>query len=133
MLPRVSAALSQFISPILNATQKPGADQRKEQKFARFQATENVDPDQRKQDPPVERLAAPHLKLVSNLPEKIEVPEAIRKASSVSNTFLNIFNLLKLGRSPVVWLGHRAYQTAELLRKSGSRFRKGTMLDRKAE
>jgi hypothetical protein len=121
VLPRVSAALTQFISPILGAAQKPSAEKQKERNG------------QRDAQPEAKPSQAPKLVLVKNLPEKVEPSEAVRKASSVSNAFLQIFNLLNWGKKPVLWFGYQAYRTAEMLRRSGSRFHKGTMIDKKAD
>ncbi len=139
MLPRVSAALAQFIAPIASA----GKQNQSRQAFERF------DPKKKKQQqpgngetasqqhpgPPQDKLQAqakiiPFPKSGGAQPEANPAPVP----AGISHALLQLMNLLHEQRATIMrWLGNGVYQSSARLQKKGGRIRKGTILDERAE
>src|SRR5262249_17503534 len=120
LLPRISAALAQFIAPV--SASSPEA----RQGGSGFRRTQ-VKPQpqsQPEQQPPQENV----------IPLPKRAPETPRAPQSVSQAFIEMLASLQARRAIFMkWLGARSYQSAGKERRKFRRFRKGAMLDTKVE
>jgi hypothetical protein len=128
LLPRISAAISQFIKPVNSArdttTQRDG--------------NSNKQQHHKKHDPSSEHtgVAKPRLKVVSQndqLPAKAPLAPVRALGSVAEALVLMLTSLARHRASFMKWLGPRAYRDAVITRKKATNFRKGSILDVKAE
>jgi hypothetical protein len=132
MLPRVTAALGKFLTPIVSSSENVNVGQ----KGAGFQRFKTEKQDQKKHDKGGHPPSKPELKLVPPTEEKIssetELQPTPRPVAAVP--LLYILNLINLSnRTLRNWFGLRAYQIGlRTYRKSG-KARKGAMFDQKIE
>jgi hypothetical protein len=124
VLPRVSAALSRFIAPVASTdAQLPSRRPPAPPALDAFRRET-----QHERAPSKDKPETP-LRLVSSTP-----PSAENKVGSVALAFVQIFQMLRQGRGHLSrWLGNHSYQMAIRRQKKIGKFRKGTMLDQKAE
>ena len=146
VLPRVSAALAQFIAPISTPTASKKEASPQTGSFERFSPPpkENQsfrNPNSSKHSPPQENggerrenqqnlgKESPQAQVIplhSNSPTK-ELPPGI------STALLQLMHVLKNQRTAILrWIGVDIYQSAPRLQKKSGRARKGTILDEKA-
>lgn len=126
MLPRVSNALSKFISPL--TTTKKATDS-----FQKFVAPKKEDPSKGKKK---ERT----LKLVPKAQEKADASlpmvalQDTMRQHGVVMTFLHLIETVKTKRSKLLrWLGEKTYKTFVRQQKKSSFFKKGALFDKKIE
>lgn len=128
MLPKVSAALSRFITPIVSSAKKseqtPLQERENRKEFQRFK------PELKLVDQPIE----PEARAASdqtNLPAPLSKNASLQK---VGSPFLALIMGLQNQRNTVFrWLGLKRYAgLAKSLKKSHG-FKRGTMLDQKVE
>jgi hypothetical protein len=138
VLPRVGAALTQFLAPIVSGPDGHAAVNQHHRPQApppkRKQKRQNKGDQQREER---------HLNLVSEVSsnptqEALPTPTNSSKTgpnqSGATNAFLQLFDSLNEKRALLMrWLGSRAYQSTIMTQKKSGIFRKGTMLDQKAE
>lgn len=149
MLPRVSAALAQFIAPIATSGKQTLSSQRGFERFAAPLA-EKRDRDKNRdktqgdssgaeQRPPdgkvlpfVRKDATPATAVETSPtgPPTLSGP----MPTGISQALMQLMNLLSDQRATVLrWLGAGAYQNAARHQKKNGRARKGTILDERAE
>lgn len=126
MLPRVGSALAQFVPPVASSNQK-SVTISKDPPPRDFQQFKNKSKrDTSGQETP-QHTAPDPAKIDSTPPTSGILP-------SVATSFLQIFHALQNRKGKLIrWLGVRTYLTDARKQKKGGRFRKGTMLDEKAE
>lgn len=144
MLPRVSAALVQFIAPIATSARQ-GLTQQGFERFAPQAKGKKRDPSQQQQQPKQEQ-SQPGQQQAKILPfpgkEDAARAEGAGNAKSsgssipagISNALLQILDMFKEQRMTIMrWIGTSSYQLAARQQKKNGRIRKGTILDEKAE
>lgn len=133
MLPRIGAALAKHIKPLSSSDDRQTQSQPRSAKgFKRFQPPPGQQ-DQSQHDTPAQRETKdPPLKLVVPSDKALAHPQGPKV--SATETFLHLFSFLRTRKVSLMrWLGSLSYDKASKTRKSASRFRKGTMLDQRAE
>lgn len=132
MLPRVTAALTQFIKPIAGARAQTGVRDREK----------DHEPPPQPESKAKDEKREPHLKLVPPPEEQVDLappsqdPRVVAApgSPSVATAFLELFNRIQLKRVSLVrWLGKQAYDRAIRRQKREGTFRKGTMIDRRID
>lgn len=119
MLPRVSAALSKFLSPITQPVEHKNSEKEQpEKKFQMFSSKKKKKEDSNQE---------PHLKLVQS-------PEQKKVALEESPAFVQLFVQFEEQRQSITkGLGPEKYKTAIKTGKKAGRLKKGTMMDDKAD
>ena len=138
MLPRITAALSEFVSPIARGTQAVQAGTASQ--FKRFEETPHSGSKEKQQRPPEPKSEAPPDQLAPEaarpLAEVIPIraaPEAL-KESGLASTLIQLMALFKEHRATLIRaLGLRTYAVAERRQRKSLSSRKGAILDRRAE
>lgn len=127
MLPRVGAALAQFISPIDSSTSKTKTPRREREANPRFERSKPE-----KEKPAKARVLKAVPKPSEQAPTDAAAPSP-PGTPSVAAAFLELFNFLQTRKNTfLMFIGRQAYREAAREQKKAGRFRKGTMLDRKA-
>ena len=131
MLPRISAALGKFLTPISSAAEAPPYDQKRPQPgLTRQNPTEERTPSKKKNGlriVPPETATGEELETAENT----QLPAVNKTAAAAA--FLQIFTFLKDRTAPLMkWLALVAYKSGARQGKSGA-FRRGSILDRKIE
>lgn len=130
MLPRVGAALAQFVSPLDSAASKP----RTARDFERAKPRKEPPPEQDKRQestPPRVLKAVPKPAGEPSAEKLVTQPTA--PGASVAAAFLELYGFIQATRSTFLKaLGRQAYREGVREQKKAGRFRKGTMLDRRA-
>ncbi|MCM2324722.1 MAG: hypothetical protein NDJ90_15795 [Oligoflexia bacterium] len=139
MLSRVSAALSQFIKPIISAPERlvvvhssqPEPQSRKEaSEFKRFEKKKEG------QDQPGENPKPPGAKILPfRTPEPVtSKAEPVPPGAGITHSFVQLFSALQQPRTAFLrWIGSASYQAAVKNERKVGKYRKGAMLDRKVE
>jgi hypothetical protein len=141
VLPRVSAALAQFISPIAASGKQSVASQKG---FDRFTPPQGKKREQSQQDPsqqnPGSEQNAPQAKIIpfpskeSAAKPNSQAPGTSTIPAGISQALLQLMNLFhEQGAAIRRWIGTGAYQLAARQQKKTGRIRKGTILDERAE
>jgi hypothetical protein len=125
VLPRVSAALAQFISPIASSGKQSVSSQ---PGFERFH----------KDRPPSEGHPQPQPQLAKIIPfdrgEAAKAAPGANVPAGISQALLQLIQLFQEPGSTLKrWIGAGAYQRAIRQQKKTGRIRKGAILDEKAE
>jgi hypothetical protein len=126
LLPRVTAAITQFIKPIASAAKRTAIQDR---------------PERDSQNQGFQRQSKAKLTLVTSNPAAPLQPTLPTQSSpraltplSVTQTFLQIVAFLKQGKGSILkWMGPRAYRATLQSQKKTGRFRKGAMINIKVE
>lgn len=127
MLPRVSAALAKFLSPVTSSPSKSSPltenGESEEKPFKRFKKEEDSKSESKQKKDP-QKKDRPTLKLVSP-------PEPLKPDQSSGQNFLQLFSAFQEQKATLIrWLGTRTYtQTSKEISAKG-KFRKGSMFDR---
>ncbi len=134
MLPRVGAALSSFITPIVSSKTDSQGSQKRGQPQHRSQS-EGKKPEKPQLTVVQDALAetAKEVAAAQRPALHAAAPPVTQAQASVTSSFLQLLNFIQ-GRHEAIrrWVGGRAYHAASGQKKN-ARFRKGTMLDQKAE
>ena len=131
VIPRVSAALAQFIAPIATSGKQGLTAQQGFKRFGGDHSKQPSDPPKQQPPPPTEEPA----KILAFAPRPKD-PETAGAGipNGISQALLQLMNLLQGQRATLLrWLGTGIYQTAARQQKKNGRIRKGTVLDEKAE
>jgi hypothetical protein len=143
VLPRVSAALAQFISPISTSATSSASQQKSSEKQGKIPAFERFhrkgreggssspeNPDTPQEGPGAKVIALP-LAPKSNATANTD-PKPL--PSGISQALLQLMNSLQEQRfSFLRWFAVGVYQMSARQQKKNGRVRKGTIIDRKAE
>ena len=136
MLPRVSAALSQFIAPVASSTQKNVERQKPEASFKRFEDSNQGKKEEstaQPQDQPKETLP-PNVLPFPKASVPVESGKGQPASKTVTVAFLQLVALLQNQRAVLVRLfGRQTYGAIQQKQKRFGRLKKGVMLDHKAE
>jgi hypothetical protein len=126
LLARVGAAIAQFVSPIDSSSAKQRVDRFER---AKPKKEESAPKDDGKSARPRVLKAVPK---EQPSPAAVEAPRPATGAS-VATAFLELFNFLQVRKQKflLMW-GKQAYKDSAREHKKAGRFRKGTMLDRRA-
>ncbi len=139
MLPRVSAALAQFIAPISVSTKQVTSNKtagdhpafqrfgkKKRKKDGEASAGEASTDDDQSQDDHKETALAKVIPLRSHSPPADQ-------PAGITYALLQLMNLLQTQRATVMrWLASTSYQISARQQKKTGKCRKGTILDHKA-
>lgn len=138
MLPRVSAALAQFISPIAVSGKQSVSSHKGFEHFAQPQTGKKRE--QAREEPKQEQQLSQAKAKIIPFPVKDAVqatsppPSATSIPSGITQALLQLMNLFhEQGSTVRRWIGTGAYQLAARQQKKSGRIRKGTILDEKAE
>jgi hypothetical protein len=136
VIPRVSAALAQFIAPIATSGKQSVPTQ---QGFQRFGGDAKQSKQQTPTPPPPSPQSEPEIARVIPFPQQPSTSAGAAPGKGaipvgISQTLLQLMNLLHGQRTTLLrWLGQGMYQAAARQQKKNGRIRKGTVLDEKAE
>ncbi len=129
MLPRVSAALTQFIAPIASSQGQTQVRPRKEDSFRRFSPQPEKKPEKREEEPAQAEIPSNVVPLRAD-----QLIEPGTGPLSVAHSFIQLLAKFQKQRSTLLrWLGARTYQTVGQTQRKTARFRKGAMLDTRVE
>lgn len=134
IIPKVSAALTQFITPISTSRKKPFVSAR--QKSGGFERQKGQDFEKHSSAQHQNSIAATEeQKTEEVIAQPIASPIASQhQILSVAHSFLQLLGVFRKQQGTLLrWLGAKAYYTSISYQKSSSKFRKGAMLDEKVE
>lgn len=135
MLPRVSAALGKFLTPIASTSASPNTQQE--------QGKNGDQSASQKKKRHLEPVPSPTLRTpvqtgahtqssVSASSQETKLPQV--HAMPLSTAFLNIFSFLRKQTLPFIkWLGLEAYRFGINQGRRSGKFKKGAIVDHKAE
>lgn len=142
MLPRVGAALANFIKPITSSQDSQNGTKSVRKRPEEFQRFRQGEKDRQQEHPGEPPRSKPGLKLVPREQAEGTVPpgtmftpiSAQPGVPSVASAFLQIFSFLSRKRSYLLrWIGKQAYSSSILRQKKTGKFKKGAILDRQAD
>jgi hypothetical protein len=137
VLPRIGAALAEFIAPIATSSSKQATAQSHEKRA--FQRWKRENPNQKEQGPSQQPPEQQDKKQDTTLAKVIPLHAPEQKSASgappgITTALFQLMAVLKEQRATVMrWLGSSAYDSAARTQKKNGRCRKGTILDHKAE
>jgi len=141
VLPRVGAALKNFIAPITASSRQDQIKTKDERPFQRHKQQQKKE-EQKKEKPKLQvvKPIAPATKIQPTTED--EAPPGLKTVNtdktesnaSVAEAFLALLELLQESKSSLVsWLGNQYYSVAAKKQKKAGKLKKGTMFDEKVE